>query len=326
MDTKFGFTLMTVSEFETWIKQQNVARTIEYIQQHHTWSPEYIHFNGNNHFAKQRGMKNSHVNDNGWSDIGQHFTIFPDGKVATGRSLERSPACIKGNNRDAICIENLGNFDIGKDEMNQEQKDSIIRVTASLCKRYNVPVSSDRIVYHHWFDLNTYARTNGSGSTKTCPGTNFFEGNTVTDCEQNFLPLVKNTIGKVITDTISSTVIKFGYVTANKLNIRKGARSSFSKVGQTTLGSILRIYEEKNNWYKISKTKQEWVYGNFVKNVKRATVNANVLNVRNGSSASFNKVGSVVKNQVVFVYEEKNNWSRISLDEQWVSNSFLNFS
>lgn len=326
METKFGFTSLTISEFETWIKQQNVARTVLFIQEHHTFSPSYIHFKGDNHFDLQKGMKNHHVNNNGWSDIGQHFTIFPDGQVMTGRSLEHSPACIYGNNKHAICIENIGFFDSGKDEMTSKQRDSIVRATAALCERFNIPVSTDRVVYHHWFDLSTGARTNGSGVTKSCPGTNFFGGNTIAACEQNFLPLVANSIGQTITGDMSSTIQGYGYVTATKLNIRKGAGSSFDKVGQTSLGAILRIYEEKNNWYRISENNEEWVSGNYVKDVKRATVNANVLNVRSGPSTQFHVVGSVVKNQEVFAYEEENNWSQINIDEQWVSNRYLDFT
>lgn len=326
MKTKFGFTSLTVSEFERWIQQQNIARTVLFIQEHHTFSPSYIHFKGDNHFTMQRGMKNHHVNNNGWSDIGQHLTIFPDGRILTGRSLERSPACIFGNNKHAICIESVGYFDIGKDQMTSVQRESIIAVTAALCKRFNIPVSTDRIVYHHWFDLSSGARTNGSGVTKSCPGTNFFGGNSVSDCKQHFLPLVASAIGQPITGETSSSIIGYGYVTANLLNIRKGARSSFAKVGQTSLSAVVRIYEEKNNWYRISENKQEWVSGNYVKEIKRATVNANVLNVRSGPSTRFHVVGSVVKNQEVFAYKEKGNWSQISLDEQWVSNNFLDFT
>ena len=155
MTTKFGFNLMTVSEFETWINQQNVARTVLFVQQHHTFSPSYIHFKGDNHFKLQKGMKNHHVNNNGWSDIGQHFTIFPDGKIATGRTLERSPACIFGNNKHAICIENLGFFDIGEDQMSTNQKDSIIRVTR---KRRLVTsllqYSELRLRFRLWFSIS----------------------------------------------------------------------------------------------------------------------------------------------------------------------------
>ncbi|MBQ4820719.1 SH3 domain-containing protein [Aquimarina sp. MMG016] len=325
METKFGFKLLTVSEFETWIKDQNIARTILFIQEHHTFLPNYKHFNGGNHFDLQKGMKNHHVHTNGWSDIGQHFTIFPDGKIMTGRGLERSPACIFGNNRDAVCIENLGFFDHVEDQMTNAQKESIVKITALLCKRFNIPVTTDRIVYHHWFDLSTGARTNGSGVTKSCPGTNFFDGNTIEACKQHFLPLVANAAGQAISGSMASSLQKYGYVTTNRLNIRNGASSAFNRIGQTELGAILRIYEEKNNWYRISQNKEEWVYSNFVKDVKRATVNANILNVRSGPSTQFNVVGSALKNQEVFVYKEENNWSQISMDEQWVSNTFLDF-
>lgn len=325
METKFGFTLLTASEFETWIENQNVARTVLFIQQHHTFSPSYRHFDGQNHFALQKGMKNHHVLNNGWDDIGQQFSIFPDGKIVTGRSLELSPACISSNNRHAICIENIGFFDQGEDTMNPQQSSSIVRVTAILCKRFNIPVTTDRIVYHHWFDLSTGARTNGSGITKSCPGTNFFGGNSVTNCEQHFLPLIKNRVGSTIDGVMPVAMLRYGSVTANTLNIRSGPKATFSQVGQANLGAILRVYEEQNRWYKISEAKEEWVFGNFVKTVKRATVNTDVLNVRNGPSVNFGIVGAVLENQEVFAYEETDNWSRIGVDQQWVSNNFLDF-
>ena len=66
------------------------------------------------------------------------------------------------------------------------------------------------------------------------------------------------------------------------------------------------------------------MYGNFVKQVKRATVNADVLNVRSGPSTSFHIVSAVLENQEVFIYQERDNWSRISLEQNWVSSRFLN--
>lgn len=49
MKTQYGFTLMTIGEFETWLIQQKVTRRITVIQEHHTWSPCYKQFNGSNH-------------------------------------------------------------------------------------------------------------------------------------------------------------------------------------------------------------------------------------------------------------------------------------
>lgn len=317
--------MLEPTEFDNWIKAQNVARTILYVQIHHTYIPAYEHFKGNNHFELQRGMQNVHTAVNGWSDIAQHFSIFPDGRIVTGRSLERTPACIFGFNSYSICIENIGNFDKGADLMRQEQRTTIPKVTAALCKRFNIPVNSDRIVYHHWFDLSTGVRTNGSGQTKSCPGTAFFGGNTVEDAKQNFLPQVSAAFqGQPGTPPLN--VLMYGSVNTGFLNVRIGPSASAKKINAVELGAILRIYEKKNNWYRISATKQEWVYGAYVDRVERGTVNTETLNVRSGPGAQFSKVGGVFLNQEIFVFETVDTWVRISLDQMWVSRNFVTFS
>jgi hypothetical protein len=326
METKQGFTLMTIAEFEQWIKTRQVARTILTLQQHHTLAPSYGNFRGNNHFTLQAGMKSYHIHNNGWADIGQHFSIFPDGKIMTGRNLEWSPACIKGRNDNAICIENVGNFDNGKDVMNAAQRDSIIRASAAIVRRFALPVNADRIVYHHWFDLNTGARTNGnSGSVKSCPGTNFFGGNKVKNCEDNFLPLVLDALQGNLGKPMAG-ILKFGYVSSDTLNIRKGPGSNHAKVNETWFGSILRIYKIENGWYKIARFQDEWVSGNFVQDIRRARVSGtDRLNVRSGPGTQFTIVGAYRLNEEFFVFEEEGNWAKIGLDERWVSKKFLTF-
>jgi len=51
MEIKFGFTKMNLTEFETWIKNLRVSRTVLKIQQYHTYIPSHIRFSGNNHFG-----------------------------------------------------------------------------------------------------------------------------------------------------------------------------------------------------------------------------------------------------------------------------------
>jgi hypothetical protein len=325
METKYNFTLMTISEFENWITNLRVARTIIYLQHHHTWSPNYALFNGNNHFELQKGMRNHHVNANGWADIGQHFTIFPDGTIMTGRSLEKSPACIYLNNANAICIESLGNFDVGGDVMTAAQQTAIVKATAAICLKFSIGVNADRIVYHHWFKLSDGVRNNGSGGNKSCPGTNFFGGNKVIDCEQNFLPLVRNLMGGAVNPQVE-TILKYACVTANSLNVRSQPRGSAQKVTDreaATLGSILRVFEEQNGWLKISGSKQHWVSGHFTKTVKRGTVNVDVLNVRNQPGIHGLKLGAVLKGAEIFVVEEMNGWSKISLQDKWVKSEYI---
>jgi N-acetylmuramoyl-L-alanine amidase/Bacterial SH3 domain len=327
MTTQFGFTKITIAEFEQWLLQQRIARTILFVQQHHTFSPSYALFN-NNHFELQQGMKNFHVNHNGWADIGQHFTTFPDGVIVTGRNLELSPACITGNNANAMCIENLGNFDSGKDVMTPAQKETIIRMTAAMCKRYNIAVNIQKIVYHHWFNLASGVRNNGAGNNKTCPGTNFFGGNQVADCENNFLPLVRNAMGGVVTDELTNALLKYVCVTSKTLNIRKQAAAESDKVtdrAPATFGAVLRVCKEKNGWLKISATKQHWVLAKFTKEVTRAVVIANALNVRSGAGSNFPKAGGYLKGQELFISDEQNGWCKILLDDKWVSKEFLKF-
>ncbi len=335
METQNGFTKLTPAEFERWMEDQRVARTILTLQQHHTWNPDYSSFKGGNHFEMQQAMKDYHVGHNGWLDIGQHFSIFPDGMILTGRSLEKSPACIFGNNSNSVCIENIGNFDLNKDVMNDLQKDSIVKTSAAICKKFSIPVNTDKIVYHHWFNLSTGDRNNGTKNNKSCPGTNFFGGNKVEDCKKHFLPLVSHVLDSSLPEE-NPPVLKYVCVTANVLNIRKQSNGNAEKVTDrepATLGSILRVYKIQNDWFKISGSKQHWVSGRFTKDVQRAMVNADTLNVRNGPSTDFSIVGSFVKGQEVFIIEQveviKNgkstHWCKISMEEKWVSKAFLTF-
>lgn len=328
METKYGFTKMTRDEFGSYLSNLKIARTILSIQQHHTYIPSYIHFKGNNHFELQKGMKNTHVNLNGWVDIGQHISIFPDGSIVTGRSFERSPACIYGNNANAFCIENIGNFDSGADAMTAEQTNSIIGVTADLCEKFNLNADTNKIVYHHWFNLATGVRNNGSGNNKSCPGTQFFGGNKVEDCERNFIPLISSRLKELSTATAQEKVLKYVSVTSDILNVRSGPSSStaIAKDRNTVLfGAVLRIYEEKDRWYRISSSSQHWVSAVNTKEVKKAFVKSNTLNVRSGPGTNFEKISSVTKGTEVFVYKKENGWSQIGIDEKWVKDSYLSY-
>ena len=68
-----------------------------------------------------------------------------------------------------------------------------VHITRSILKRFKLIPTDSTVVYHHWYDLNTGKRLlkEGTGSTKTCPGTNFFGGNTVEAFKVGLLPLLK---------------------------------------------------------------------------------------------------------------------------------------
>jgi uncharacterized protein YgiM (DUF1202 family) len=172
------------------------------------------------------------------------------------------PAGIKGANQTGICIEHVGNFNIDGDVMTEEHKETIIGINALLCNKFGLKPSTDSILYHHWYDLNTAQRTNGTGSTKTCPGTNFFGGNKVEDCQKNFIPLVENAVA-----TTKITVAQYkmvGYVTVPKLNVRAMPSSDAGIVDKLKQGVLVRIFEETQGWYRISASAGKWVKADYI--------------------------------------------------------------
>jgi hypothetical protein len=103
-----------------------------------------------------------------------------------------NPSVTPSIEANALAIENVGNFDIGHDQMTAAQKETIITVAALLCIKLGLTPSVDSITYHHWWDMNTGERVldNSVGHVvKTCPGTGFFGGNSTTDAKKNFILL-----------------------------------------------------------------------------------------------------------------------------------------
>jgi len=188
-------------EFKKWYDTQNITREITAVHEHHTWKPDYSYFKGDmnpqiepweNHDTLMENLDNYHELALKWRDSGHHIATFKDGVIATARDLNWAPASIYGNNTGAVCIENMGNFDRGHDMMTEAQKESVLGVTATILNRHELEPNTDTILYHHWFDQDTGKRTNGEwGNVKTCPSHNFFGGNKVKDCEENFIPLIK---------------------------------------------------------------------------------------------------------------------------------------
>lgn len=196
------YVLMTRDEFRDWVFNHLFTRKIGKIQQHHTYQPSYQQFNGTNHFTLLKGMEDYHVNSMKWSTISQQLTTFPDGKVAVGRSFNTPPegsfgllneSAMREIEADALAIENVGNFDAGNNQMTAEQRETILTVTALLMMRFGLSPSIDTITYHHWWDINSGERVLDEGqghAVKTCPGTDFFGGNSTTDAKSHFYPMV----------------------------------------------------------------------------------------------------------------------------------------
>jgi N-acetylmuramoyl-L-alanine amidase len=176
--------------------------------------------------------------------------------------MDKIPAGIKGANTGGICIENTGNFDVGGDSMSAAQRDTIVQLNAALCRKFRLAPNTDTIVYHHWYDLNTGARTNGAGTTKTCPGTGFFGGNTVADAAANFVPLVAAALGVTASPILMAHATFI--VNASSLNVREAPDGAARVVKQLTRGVHVDAFETRAGWKRVHATEQQWASARFL--------------------------------------------------------------
>lgn len=185
------FILCNKSGFLKYLQDTDFRRTVNRIQYHHTYKPDYSNFNGDDHFDDLKAMDRYHEQKRGWSDIGQNITIFPDGLIGICRPFDVTPAGIYGANKHALCIEVYGNFDEGADKMTHAQASACTFVGAALSLEFDFTPDTDTVIYHHWWNSKG-KRTNGSdGGAKSCPGTAFFGGNKLEDAEANLIPKIK---------------------------------------------------------------------------------------------------------------------------------------
>ena len=187
MKKESGFILFdNINEFEKYLNNEKVTRKISRLQVHHMSLPNYHTwdttdkriYKNNRELGRTKALDDFGKNKWRYKDcnnhyIAQHFNIFPNGKITTGRSLNSKPIGITGWNDYAICVEIYGDFD--KDIMTSSQRESVVALYALLCKKFNLKPSTKTIRAHCWFTaggtyLGDYYKNK---SAKTCPGTNF---------------------------------------------------------------------------------------------------------------------------------------------------------
>ncbi len=317
MKTIKGFILMTKDELRGWLASAVVDRTVREIQNHHTYLPDYSSFRRSPDPVKWLDtMKQYHVVNNGWADIAQNITTFPDGTLAICRPLNKPPAGITGHNAQGICIEHLGNFDQGRDVLTPEHTDTIVHLNAALAERFNLKVDTAHIVYHHWFH------------SKTCPGTAFFGGNTREDATARFLPLVQAELDRLTGKTpktagVDKPALGQRLVTASVLNVRSGPGTGHPKTGTVFAGNILGAYEENQGWVKISGSESRWVAARYLIPVVKGRVLADTLNIRTGPGTDYPVIDKLVKGADVLIFETDNGWCRVDPNEKWVSAKYI---
>ncbi|WP_455537819.1 peptidoglycan recognition protein family protein [Terrisporobacter sp.] len=282
MKKEFGFIRFdNIDEFEIWLNKEKVTRKINRLQVHHMDLPNYNTwkttdkriYGENRELGRTKSLDDYCKNKWNYPDgknhyIAQHFNIFPNGKITTGRSLNSKPIGITGWNDNAICVEIYGDFDNKKDNMTDKQRKSVIAVYGLLCRKFKLTPNVNTIRPHCWFSASgTYLGDYfPNKSAKSCPGTNFMNfGNTSSAFINKFYPLIKEYLSKNKNRTLSSSKnIKMVKNISNEdLNLRSspdwnGKIVDILKPGDSLTyvsgplsakGGSTKMYKCKNNIY-----------------------------------------------------------------------------
>ena len=263
MKVQNGFTLFEkTGEIGPWLKKQKVTRTITRLQVHHMDMPNYSTWEKTDkkifdepHFGRTQslndyGKKTWNYSDGHGKYIAQHFNVFPDGKITTGRHLNSTPIGIRGWNTNAICIEIYGDFDKGKDKMTAAQKKAVIALYGELCKRFDIPVNTAHIRPHCWFTAGgTYlGKYISSRSAKTCPGTNFMGYGCSPSGFAKFINEVKTYVngGKASKEEDEASFKQYiAKPTVEGLVCRKGPGAEYDKVTMIDPDIAVTIVDEE---------------------------------------------------------------------------------
>ncbi len=131
-----------------------------------------------------------------------------------------------------------------------------------------------------------------------------------------------------------SNVISIGTITADRLNVRSGYGTNHFVTGTLKNGTKVEIVESQNGWHKIKYNgTYGYIYGQFVNrpdnkvpsSTKVGTVNATILNVRNGYGINHPKIGILTNGSKVEIVESQNGWYKIKYNGNYgyISGDFI---
>ena len=263
MKTQNGFTLLNKNEIGSYLAKQKVTRKITRLQVHHmdllnysTWEKTDKKVFSEPHFGRTQslndyGKKTWNYSDGHGKYIAQHFNVFPDGMITTGRHLNSPPIGIRGWNTNAICIEIYGDFDKGHDIMTKAQKEAVIALYGELCKKFKLTPSTSTIRPHCWFTAGgTYlGKYDPNRSAKTCPGTNFMGYGCSPNGFAKFLAEVKAYVNgkEAPKEEVKPTSFKkyIAKPTVDGLTCRKGPGVEYDKVTLIDTDIAVTIIDEE---------------------------------------------------------------------------------
>lgn len=118
------------------------AQTPHYEDMEEDWdyTTVVLHHSGNSGETDPTEIEDKHINDRGWSDVGYHFMVGPNGSIYEGRNLRYKGAHVRGANTGKIGILVMGDFQHqwwdDDDDPTQSQIDNTVSLIRTLKSKF----------------------------------------------------------------------------------------------------------------------------------------------------------------------------------------------
>ena len=114
-------------------------------------------------------IRRYHVDVRGFSDIGYHYVVQPNGERCSGRLIDRKGAHVLGDNDHSIGVCMVGNWDEAIPTRDDPQIWATGELIAKLCVLYDIPPDPWTVILHR--DAHKQ-RVMVPNPHKSCPGAN----------------------------------------------------------------------------------------------------------------------------------------------------------
>ena len=134
-----------------------------------------------------------------------------------------------------------------------------------------------------------------------------------------------NSDGVEIVSNGSHTVLGYGVVDLNALNVRVGPGTDYTKIKEIPQGTRYAYYEAADEWVRIGdgwvSTEYFYVEGTTAEDAVTGTVTTNNLNVRTGPDTTFQRIGSYMEEDSVEILAIVNGWGYT--EKGWISMMYV---
>lgn len=135
----------------------------------------------------------------------------------------------------------------------------------------------------------------------------------------------------LLVGVVNAEAASIGTVKGDSINLRATPDTSAKVLNQLSDGAKVSVLEEKGDWYKVKSNDAEgWIFSQYltVRDVAIASgaVKGNDVNVRSKPDTSSEVLQKLDKGAKVSIFERKEEWYRIQIDEDrygWISRDFV---